>query len=62
MTAVVTTEDRVRSRRVRWTRKFTPLEAAREHVRTAWEFQGDPTVYVEKLVTSKESVADSGCL
>ena len=44
-------EYRVRSRRVRWTRKFTTLAAARRHARTDWGFKNDPTVYIEKLVS-----------
>ena len=46
----MTTEYRVRSKRVRWTRKFPTLAEAQHFARTAWEFENDPTVYIERIV------------
>ena len=43
-------EYRVRSKRVRWTRKFKTLAEAQQFARTAWEFKNDPTVYIEQHV------------
>ena len=51
------TEYRVRSRMVRWTRKFKTLADASAFVQTAWEFKDDPTVYIEKSVV--EIVVDN---
>ena len=44
------TEYRVRSRRVRWTRKFKTLAEAQQFAKTAWEFKNDSTVYIEQIV------------
>jgi hypothetical protein len=44
------TEYRVRSKRVRWTRKFKTLAEAQNFAHTAWEFKDDPTVYIEQIV------------
>lgn len=46
----MTTEYRVRSKRVRWTRKFKTQAEAQHFARTAWEFSNDPTVYIEQIV------------
>ena len=43
------TEYRVRSKRVRWTRKFKTLEEAQSYAKTSWECKDDPTVYIEKI-------------
>ena len=43
------TEYRVKSRQVRWTRKFKTLAEAQSFARTAWEFKDDPTVYIEEI-------------
>jgi hypothetical protein len=43
-------EYRVRSKRVRWTRKFKTLEEAQCFAKTSWEFKDDTTVYIEKVV------------
>lgn len=45
------TEYRVRSREVRWTRKFKTLDEARVCAQTDSDFKNDPTVYIEKVVT-----------
>ena len=50
------TEYRVRSRQVRWTRKFKTLVEAQNFARTAWEFKDDPTVYIEKIDISPASL------
>lgn len=44
------TEYRVRSKRVRWSRKFKTLAEAQHYARTSWEFSNDPTVYIEQIV------------
>ena len=46
------TEYRVRSRQVRWTRKFKTLSEAQQFAQTAWEFKNDPTVYIEQIVVN----------
>ena len=50
------TEYRVRSRMVRWTRKFKTLAEARQFAKTAWEFKNDPTVYIEQIVVATLAV------
>jgi hypothetical protein len=50
------TEYRVRSRMVRWTRKFKTLAEARQFAKTAWEFKNDPTVYIEQIVVDTLAV------
>lgn len=50
------TEYRVRSRKVRWTRKFKTLAEAQQFARTDWGFKDDPTVYIEKVSVEKVSV------
>ena len=46
------TEYRVRSRQVRWTRKFKTLAEAQTFAKTAWEFKDDPTVYIEETLVN----------
>jgi len=44
-------EFRVKSKRVSWTRKFKTLAEAQHWTKTAWEYENDPTVYIEKIQT-----------
>jgi hypothetical protein len=50
------TEYRVRSRLVRWSRKFKTLAQAQHFAKTAWEFKDDPTVYIEEITVSLHTV------
>jgi hypothetical protein len=44
-------EFRVKSKQVSWTRKFKTLAEAQHWARTAWEYENDSTVYIEKIQT-----------
>ena len=44
-------EFRVKSKQVSWTRKFKTLAEAQHWAQTAWEYENDPTVYIEKIQT-----------
>ena len=44
-------EFRVKSKQVSWTRKFKTLAEAQHWAQTAWEYENDPTVYIEKIIT-----------
>jgi hypothetical protein len=54
-------EFRVKSKRVNWTRKFKTLAEAQHWAQTAWEYENDPTVYIEKIQTEVVDTLEKPC-